>query len=423
MYPNPQDALPLPLLPNLEQYKKQVKDLVEACRSGAAEAIRDWAANWLETLARLRQVTITADVRAEMNRQLDQIEPFARAQLTGSKDPGANCRLTAAQFVIARAHGFESWPRFARHVDGLVRAASPVSNFEAAAEAIVTGDTAALKRLLRDDPALIRARSTREHRATLLHYVAANGVEHYRQISPANAVTIAEILLEAGADVDAEAEVYGGGCTTLGLVATSVHPERAGVQNALMQILIDRGAVIDRPRGVGNDHAFVKGCLANGRGAAAEFLAARGACLDLEGAAGIGRLDVVAGFFDPDGSPETECRRRTDARRFSVGLSVWPHERRRVPARPRHAARRTAQARRTDRTTLGRGRRAPGHRQTVARTEMRDRRQRQNIRRDAARLGAARLVRAAARSRPRRLLRCRRPSGRRRSDGRARLAR
>jgi len=283
VYPNPQDALPLPLRPNLEQYKKQAKDLVEACRSGAAEAIRDWAVNWLETLARLRRVTITADVRAEMNRQLDQIEPFARAQLTGSKDRGANCRLTAAQFVIARVHGFESWPRFARHVDGLVRAASPVSNFEAAAEAIVTGDTATLKRLLRDDPALIRARSTREHRATLLHYVAANGVEHDRQISPANAVTMAEILLEAGADVDAEAEVYGGGCTTLGLVATSVHPERAGVQNGLMQILIDHGAVIDRPRGVGNDHSFVNGCLANGRPAAAEFLAARGACLDLEG--------------------------------------------------------------------------------------------------------------------------------------------
>ena len=36
--------------------------------------------------------------------------------------------------------------------------------------------------------------------------------------------------------------MYGGGCTTLGLVATSVHPERAGVQNALMQILIDHGA-------------------------------------------------------------------------------------------------------------------------------------------------------------------------------------
>lgn len=32
MFPNPQDALPLPPRPNLEQYKKQAKDLIKACR-------------------------------------------------------------------------------------------------------------------------------------------------------------------------------------------------------------------------------------------------------------------------------------------------------------------------------------------------------------------------------------------------------
>jgi ankyrin repeat protein len=41
--------------------------------------------------------------------------------------------------------------------------------------------------------------------------------------------------------------------------------------------------------------------LHNGRGKAAEFLAKRGARLDLEGAAGTGRLDVVKGFFKKDG--------------------------------------------------------------------------------------------------------------------------
>ena len=33
MYPNPQDALPLPPRPNLEQYKKLAKDLVKAWKS------------------------------------------------------------------------------------------------------------------------------------------------------------------------------------------------------------------------------------------------------------------------------------------------------------------------------------------------------------------------------------------------------
>lgn len=182
----------------------------------------------------------------------------------------------------------------------MARAASAVSHFESAADAIVAGDAATLERILREHPELIHARSTREHRSTLLHYSAANGVENYRQKTPANAVRIAEMLLDAGAEVDAEADMYGGRCTTLGLAATSVHPEVAGVQNALMQLLIDRGAAIDGPRAMGRSASFVDGCLANGRPAAAEYLAAHGARLDLDGAAGLGRLDVVAGFFNAD---------------------------------------------------------------------------------------------------------------------------
>jgi ankyrin repeat protein len=188
-----------------------------------------------------------------------------------------------------------------KHIQGLTRAASQVSRFEKAADAIVNGDLATLKRLLRQDPKLVRSRSTREHHATLLHYVSANGVEGYRQKTPKNAVQIAKVLLAAGAEVQAEADVYGGGATTLGLVATSVHPERAGVQKALLELLLDHGTAIDHPR-EGKGRGAVIGCLANGRGAAAAFLASRGARLDLEGAAGVGRLDAVRSFFKPDGS-------------------------------------------------------------------------------------------------------------------------
>ena len=105
-------------------------------------------------------------------------------------------------------------------------------------DAIVAGDVATLERLLRQNPDLIRARSARKHRATLLHYVGANGVESWRQKTPANAVPVTEILLKAGADVDSVADMYGGS-TTLGLVATSIHPLRAGVQDALMEMLFE----------------------------------------------------------------------------------------------------------------------------------------------------------------------------------------
>jgi ankyrin repeat protein len=275
VYPNPQDALPLPPRPSLEQYKKRAKDLVKACRSGDPAAIRVWAARWVDTDAR----------------HIDEIEQFARSKLAGS------CALTAAQFVIARAHGFESWPKMAKHLETLARANSAVSAFEAAADAIVSGDLGTLERLLREQPDLIRARSTREHRATLLHYVSANGVEGYRQKTPKNAAAVARLLLRAGAEVDAEADVYGGGCTTLGLVATSQHPLRAGVQNDLIDVMLEHGARLDL-RGGGHNHGLVTACLRNGCPGAADYLASLGAPLDLEAAAGVGRLDVVKGFFE-----------------------------------------------------------------------------------------------------------------------------
>ena len=81
-----------------------------------------------------------------------------------------------------------------------------VTRFEAAADAIISGDITTLKKLLQENPALIRQRSTREHRATLLHYASANGVEGYRQKTPQNIVEIAELLLKSGAEVDAEAD-------------------------------------------------------------------------------------------------------------------------------------------------------------------------------------------------------------------------
>lgn len=299
MFPNPQDALPLPPHPNLEHYKKLAKDLVKACKSTNPEAIGVWATKWLQTLVRLTSLEITPQLPVHIESWVDQVGEFARRKLSNTE--GAKCALADAHFVIARSHGFESWPKFAKHLESVARKSSPVSNFEAAAEAIVKGDIVTLERLLRKEPELIRTRSTREHRATLLHYVSANGVEGYRQTTPKNAVEVAEILLKAGAEIDATADVYGGGATTLGLVATSVHPERAGVQSALMQILLDYGAAIDHLQGAGNNSCAVIGCLHNDRPLAAEFLAAHGARLNLEAAAGVGKLDVVKSFFNDDG--------------------------------------------------------------------------------------------------------------------------
>lgn len=209
--------------------------------------------------------------------------------------PGPQYRDTA-RAIIAREQQFESFADFQAHCEAARAPGSAVVRFEAAVEAIISGDFATLDRLLHDDPELIRARSGRTHHSTLLHYVGANGIEGFRQKTPANAVAITERLLAAGADVNAEAGMYGGGSTTLGLVATSIHPLQAGVQLELMELLLRHGARIEQRPG-----EAVHGCLANGRREAAELLAARGAFLDFENAAGVGRIDIVEQGYDAAG--------------------------------------------------------------------------------------------------------------------------
>jgi hypothetical protein len=214
-----------------------------------------------------------------------------------------------ARAIITRTHHFDSWQDFEAFTRDVAIAGSPIARFEAAADAIATGDIGTLRRFLDEDPGLIRARSSRNHHATLLHYTGANGIEGWRQHTPANAVEILDLILASGAEVDAVAGMYGGS-TTLGLVATSLHPERAGLQNALIDVLVAHGARLDFPGAAGNRHSLVKGCLANGRPQAAAYLASRGAPFDIVDAGGVGRVDVLAAGFDSDGrirTPATEA--------------------------------------------------------------------------------------------------------------------
>jgi ankyrin repeat protein len=173
--------------------------------------------------------------------------------------------------------------------------------FETAVDALIAGDALALRAMLREWPELISARSTRPHHATLLHYIGTNGVEDERQKYPPNAVEMLKLLLAAGADVDAEADLYGGGATTFGLVATSIHPVKAGIMVPLLETLLEAGASIEHPRAGGNGQLAVIACLHNGRPESADFLMRRGAKLDLEAAAGTGRLDVVKTYFNENG--------------------------------------------------------------------------------------------------------------------------
>src|SRR5690349_5796071 len=110
------DALPLPSRPNIEQYKKLAKDFQSACKSPEPSAIQRWVVRWAESIA-------PPELREELARMAPRIEKHWRKALQNSERAG-RCTLADAQFFLARAHGFPSWPAFTRHVEALASADS-----------------------------------------------------------------------------------------------------------------------------------------------------------------------------------------------------------------------------------------------------------------------------------------------------------
>jgi len=170
---------------------------------------------------------------------------------------------------------------------------------------------------------LFHARSTRRthfdppvHGATLLHHIAANGVEGQRQRTPKNAVEIAKTLLENGAEPDSPANLYGGECTTMSLLVSSSHPAAAGVQSALVDTLVDFGASVE-PHGSGAWRSPLMTALAFSFADAAETLVRRGARVaNIAAAAGLGRLAEVKELLP---ASDAESRHRALALAAQLG--------------------------------------------------------------------------------------------------------
>ena len=271
------ELTPLPLEAPLQQYREQAASLLEAWRAGDASAIQI--------------------VRHKHPRFLNPAIPWLPKRLTDAEVRSEPFELPDAELTVARAYDFENWARLAEHVAAVTDQGSAVWRFESAADAVVHGHLDTLDSLLRAHPDLVHARSTRVtlfnppvHRATLLHYVAANGVEGYRQKTPANAVAVAKMLLDAGADPRALASMYGGEHATMSLLVSSAPPARAGVQVALVETLADFGAEVEGP-GSGDGASPLMTALAFGFAGAAEALVRRGARVDtLAAAAGLGHV-------------------------------------------------------------------------------------------------------------------------------------
>ena len=244
---------------------------------------------------------------------LDDKIPWLERHMTDAEVRATPIDRDDARLAVARWYEFQDWHRLEEYVAS-VQQPGPIARFERAVEAVIDGDVATLKKLLAEEPELVRARSTRVnnfdppmHRSTLLHYLAANGVEGYRQRSPKNAAEVAKLLLEAGADPNALSWAYGGQCTTMALLVSSSPPAHAGVQVPLVETLIDYGAST-APEGEGNWTSPIETALVFGKHDAAQALVRRGAPIQsLAAAAGLGRGDDVTRML-PSSSEEDRHR-------------------------------------------------------------------------------------------------------------------
>jgi ankyrin repeat protein len=229
--------------------------------------------------------------------------PWIPLSLTAEQIRATPFTIDDARMVLARLHDFRDWAAVEHYVRNLDVA------FEQAIEYVIDGDEAGLRALLQQQPDLVQRRSQRithfdppVHGAQLIHYVAANGVEGFRQRTPKNATSILHLLLDGGADPNSLAALYGGQCTTLSLLVSSNHPAEAGVQLELTEVLLDGGATME-PQGTGSWTSALQTALVFGYIDVARLLQRRGCAMDLIAAAGLGDAAQTKQLL-PAASPE-----------------------------------------------------------------------------------------------------------------------
>jgi len=316
----------LPKHPDLDQLKRQAKELLDAVRAGKPDALSEVAARY----------------------------------------PGADPQKFAlhdAQLVLARAHGFRSWPRLKAYVSGgMIKPPEMESDLGRdvwdTITAAAAGDTLTLQRLMERDPSLSRAEhfyappihfAVREGHAEavriLLDAGAAeaewNGCDLDGLIEIARDRSYEEIallldevrrrrrpvapsedhLIHAAAerdDVEQVRDLLNGDATLLNRRdaggRTPLHRAVKGSAREVIALLLDRGADIDATDSTGSQAldlaVWSRRALAPASGAfdTARLLLSRGANCDLTIAAALGDLHRVTALLDQNPACLREVR-------------------------------------------------------------------------------------------------------------------
>jgi len=188
-----------------------------------------------------------------------------------------------AQLIYAREHGFDSWDELAHRVELLASdaAAQAAEPFLAAFLALQSGDVAALNSLLRGHPGLARQRGTNGN--TLLNLAVSIAAKADSGLG----LSLVETLLAAGADVN-EANDRGW---------TPLHQAGYSNQCAIADALMKRGADLDS-EAHGSGGTPLIAALFWGHREVADLLGIRSAAPgNLRVAAGLGNQDLVEKCF------------------------------------------------------------------------------------------------------------------------------
>ena len=176
----------LPVKPNLEHLKNQARQLLRDFQQGDAAAK----------------------------------ERFAAVSMRSPAGP----KLADALHAIAGEYGFTSWPRLKEHVETLLRPLSPAQQLT---KAVRASDAARIACVLQDHPEL------QSHLDEPLADYGAGCTPLLAAVQRTDRPTI-DVLLRAGADINARSHLWSGGLSVLDECAADLAP-----------FLIERGATLD----------------------------------------------------------------------------------------------------------------------------------------------------------------------------------
>jgi ankyrin repeat protein len=259
---------------NLEQLRKQAKELARTARAGdptAVERLGELPARLSSAqlvLAREQGFSSWPKLKAYIER-LHLEQPF-RTDLDYYEDRADGIATTSglsraeARHELARRHGFAGWPQLRRHVQALGSGEEAPTPFMRAYRAVEAGDRDELARLLDGDPDLVRQRGT-------------NGND---LLGMADDLELVKLLLERGADPN-RGNDYGW---------TKLHQAGYGNRRDLAGLLLEAGARTDlSARGDGGTPLVA--ALFWGHREVVDLLGREPA--NLRVAAGLGDIDLV----------------------------------------------------------------------------------------------------------------------------------